>query len=139
MENSILISTKKILGISEDYEAFDLDIITHINSTFALVNQLGVGPSTAFTVEDVNDKWSDLSLPADQLNMLKTYLYLKVRMVFDPPPTSFAIEAMNNQIAEHEHRLSYMREDLLPVPDSSDDEEAIREEIFEEVLQETWG
>lgn len=110
MENSILTSTKKILGIQEDYTAFDLDIITHINSTFSILNQLGVGPSDGFYIEDNSDLWTELGLPENQIRMIRTYMYLKVRMLFDPPTTSFAIEAMNKQIDEHEARLSYFRE-----------------------------
>lgn len=117
METSILKSTKKILGVAEDYTAFDLDIITHINDAFAVVNQLGVGPSTAFFIEDDTATWSDLGLPADQASMIRTYVFLKVRMLFDPPTISFLIEAMNKQIEEHEVRLSYSRENaLLPPP-----------------------
>ncbi len=100
MENSILTSTKKILGIPEEYEVFDLDIITHINSTFSILNQLGIGPLNGFTIEDKLTTWLSIGLPERQLSMLRTYIYLKVRMLFDPPTTSFHIEAMNNQIKE---------------------------------------
>ena len=136
MEPSILISTKKILGISEDYDAFDIDIITHINSTFSIVNQLGVGPTDGFAIEDVNDEWSDLALPVNQLNILRTYLWLRVRMLFDPPSTSFGLDAMKNQIQEYEYRLSYMREDLIPVPTPTLDEEVTE---WNELFVLNWG
>lgn len=113
MEDSILKSTKKILGIRDDYTAFDLDVMTHINSTFAILEQIGI-PLSGFKVEDDTLKWSDLSLPQDQLAMIKTYVYLKVRMLFDPPTTSFLIEAMNNQLQEHLYRISYLREASIP-------------------------
>lgn len=110
MEDSILNNTKKVLGVAEDYTVFDYDITTYINSAFSTLTQLGVGPVAGFTVEDANTKWSDLDLTQDQLNMVKTYVFLKARMLFDPPTTSFHIEAMNNQIREHEWRISTNRE-----------------------------
>lgn len=120
MEDSILKSTKKILGVKDDYTAFDLDIITHINSTFAILSQIGVGPLYGFVIDDDVAKWSDINLVQDQLGLVKTYMFLRVRMLFDPPATSFLIEATNNQIREYEMRLSYLREDTIPFV--SDDE-----------------
>lgn len=114
MEPSILKSTKKILGVGDDDSAFDLDILTHINSSFAIVSQIGVGPTTGFFIEDDTAEWADIDLPADQLALLRSYMFLKVRMLFDPPPTSFHIKAMEDQIAEHYNRLSYMREEQIP-------------------------
>ena len=110
MEESILVSTKKVLGIDAGYESFDLDIVTHINAAFSVVNQLGVGPDDGFFITDETAVWGDLSLPDNQLNLVKTYVYLRVRMVFDPPGTGFLIEAMKNQIKEYEWRLSTFRE-----------------------------
>lgn len=114
MENSILRSTKKILGIPKDYTAFDLDVITHINSTFAILSQLGVGSATGFQIEDDTNEWSELGVPQNQLNMIRTYVFLKVRMLFDPPTTSYLISAMESQIREHEVRLNNFREDEIP-------------------------
>jgi len=116
MEDSILIATKKILGIGADYSAFDVDIITHINSTFSILNQLGIVPDPGFAIEDEASEWGDLNLPQNQLNLLRTYLFLKVRVLFDPPGTSFLMDAMNRQIDEYEYRLSIFREDLIPLP-----------------------
>lgn len=116
MENSILTSTKKILGIEADYEVFDLDIITHINSSLSIVSQLGVGPTEGFVIEDDLPEWTDLDIPQNQLSLVRTYVFLRVRLLFDPPATSFLIEAMNKQIEEHEHRLSIFRESLIPLP-----------------------
>lgn len=116
MENSILTSTKKVLGISADYTAFDLDVITHINATFFLLNQLGIGPDDGLVIEDASSEWDDLGLSPKQTSAVRTYVYLKVRMLFDPPTTSFLIEAMEKQIEEHEHRLSWSREEQIPFP-----------------------
>lgn len=117
MENSILKSTKKILGVDASYTAFDLDILTHINSTFSIINQLGVGPDDGFMIEDDTETWEDFGIPQKQLNLVRTYMFLRVRMLFDPPTTSFLIEATNKQIDEHEQRLSYFREELIPIPE----------------------
>lgn len=117
MEASVLASTKKILGVASNYTAFDLDIITHINSAFSTLNQLGVGPEDGFFIEDDQAIWSDLELPQNQLTMVRTYIFLKTRVMFDPPTTSFLIDAMNKQIAEHEWRLSLYRENLIPLPE----------------------
>lgn len=111
METSILISTKKILGIDEDYTVFDHDIITHINTTFSILTQLGIGPITGFMIEDDTAQWDDFLDPLDlQLNLAKTYVYLKARQYFDPPTTSYLITAMEGQIQELEWRLNVHRE-----------------------------
>lgn len=112
METSILTSTKKILGLDADYTAFDLDVITHINSVFSTLTQLGVGPVAGFMIEDETADWSDF-IPIDdiQYNSVKTYMYLRVRMLFDPPSTSFVIAALNEQIKELEWRLNVHREE----------------------------
>lgn len=129
MENSILKSTKKILGIDGDYTAFDLDIITHINASFSVLDQIGIGPVGGFYIEDSGPRWQDLNLPQAQLNMVRTYVFLKVRMLFDPPTTSFLIDAMEKQISEYEYRLSVNREMVLhPL------EEEVIEVIEEEVI-----
>lgn len=113
MENSILTSTKKLLGVAADYTIFDIDIVMHINSAFSTLNQLGVGPEIAFMVEDDSATWDLLDLPINQLSMVKTYIYLKTRLAFDPPITSFAIDALKQQIQEHEVRLNIFSEDVL--------------------------
>lgn len=114
MEDSILISTKKILGLGESYTPFDPDITTHINATFSTINQLGVGPEAGFFITDESEGWSDLTVSPQILNMLKTYMFLKVRSLFDPPQTGYLVEAMEKQIAEYEWRLSTFREtDLI--------------------------
>lgn len=112
MEQSILISTKKILGVAPDYTVFDLDIITHINTAFTTLAQLGIGPTEGFMIEDEEAVWADFLNSDLQLNSVKTYVHLRVRMLFDPPQTSFHIAAMKEQILEFEVRLSIHREGL---------------------------
>lgn len=112
METSILTTTKKILGIAEDNTDFDLDVITHINTAFSTLTQLGIGPTTGFMIEDESSDWFDFTPDDDpQYNSVKTYVYLRVRMIFDPPTTSYVIQAMNDQIKELESRLSMHREE----------------------------
>jgi hypothetical protein len=111
METSILTSTKKILGIAEDYTVWDLDIITHINSAFSTLTQLGVGPAAGFMIEDATAEWNDFILDDMQLNSVKTYIYLRVRLLFDPPTTSYAITAMEDQVKQLEWRLNVHREE----------------------------
>lgn len=110
MEKSILKSTKKILGIDAEYTAFDLDILTHINSAFSVLNQLGIGPANGFMIEDDQITWDAFFGTDPRLNLIKTYVYLKVRMLFDPPNTSYLIDAQNKQIQEYEWRLNAFRE-----------------------------
>lgn len=110
MEQSILISTKKVLGIAADYTAFDLDILTHINTAFSTLTQLGIGPSVGFMIEDDVAEWSDFIGEDLRIHSVKSYVFLKVRMLFDPPQTSYLIEAMTHQIEEIEWRLNVERE-----------------------------
>lgn len=111
MEPSILKSTKKILGVGEADTSFDVDIITHINSVLAVLTQVGIGPSNGYMIEDDTATWDAFIGTDPRLNLTKTYLYLKVRLMFDPPGTSYAIDAMEKQIAEFEWRLNVMREE----------------------------
>ena len=110
MADSILTNVKKLLGIDETYTAFDADILMHINTAFGTLNQLGIGPVDGFMIEDKTATWDDFQTDIRK-NGLKTYVVLKVRMLFDPPTTSYLIEAMQNQIRELEVRLSILRED----------------------------
>lgn len=110
--DSILTSIKKLLGISEEYEEFDTDIMIHINTAFSILAQLGVGPVIGYSIKDKNDKWSDFIMPDPLLEMIKTYMYLKVRMMFDPPTGGSHIEAVNRQINELEWRINVMADSL---------------------------
>jgi hypothetical protein len=116
VEQSILKSTKKILGIADDYPVFDLDVITHINTAFSTLTQLGVGPSAGFTIEDDDPVWADFIGTGPQYHAVKSYVFLKVRSLFDPPQTSYLINAMNEQIRELEWRLNTRREGTSWVP-----------------------
>lgn len=116
--DSILDSTKKVLGLETDNTDFDVDVIMHINSVFSILHQLGIGPIEGFTIEGADELWADFLADVEPLNMVKTYVYLRVRMIFDPPITSFGIEAMNNQIDELTSRISVHREyELSLVPE----------------------
>lgn len=120
MEQSILISTKKILGITKDYTVFDLDIITHINSAFSTLTQLGVGPVNGFMISGVDEVWTDFIAEDFQYNSVKSYVFLKTRQLFDPPQTSYLISAVEKQIEELEWRLNVHREEtgwVDPNPD----------------------
>lgn len=111
-EESILKSVKKIVNIDESYTVFDPDILMHINSALNTMTDLGIGPEAGFMIEDADAAWATLLEGNKNLNSVKTYIALKVRMAFDPPTTSFGIAAMENQIKELEWRLSVRRENL---------------------------
>lgn len=110
MSESILESTKKVLGIDPDYDVFDMDVMMHINSAFSTLNQLGLGPEEGYMVQERGDEWGDFLNDDMRLNSVKTYVYLKVRILFDPPTTSFVLTAMQEQIKELEWRISTYRE-----------------------------
>ena len=103
---SILTSIKKLLGIEEEYTQFDNDLIMHINSVFLNLTQLGVGPAEGFLIEDDTATWEDFIGDSNQLQAVKSYMYLKVKLLFDPPLSSSVIESMNRMIAELEWRLN---------------------------------
>lgn len=107
MQESILTSIKKLLGIAEDYKHFDADIIMHINTVLMILMQLGVGPEAGFTISDDTAVWADfLGTTYPQLEAVKTYVYLRVRLMFDPPQTSSVSQSMENLIKEFEFRLN---------------------------------
>lgn len=103
---SILTSIKKLLGIEAEYTQFDADIIMHINTVFLNLTQLGVGPDEGFFIEDDTAIWEDFIGDSSQLQAVKTYVYLKVKLLFDPPLSSSVTESMNRMIAELEWRLN---------------------------------
>jgi len=110
MENSILTSVKKALGIDVGVTHFDVDIVMHINSAFSVLNQLGVGPELGFEIEDSSAEWADFYDDDPRYNLIRTYMYLKVRVLFDPPTVGYHMDAMKEQLLEHETRISYYRE-----------------------------
>lgn len=112
MQESILVSVKKLLGIAPEYEVFDTDIILHVNSALSVLTQLGIGPSKGYMIRDANDMWSDFVKDDPRQELLKVYVYLRVRLIFDPPSSSSVIEAINNQIKEYEWRLTVISDEL---------------------------
>ena len=102
---SMLTSIKKLLGISEDYTQFDPDIIMHINSALMVLNQIGIGPETPASITDQLNTWQDTLGDIGNIEAVKSYIYLKVRLLFDPPSGS-ALEALTRQVDEFEWRLS---------------------------------
>lgn len=103
---SILTSIKKLLGIEEEYTHFDNDIIMHINSVFSVLTQLGVGPSDGFVITDESSTWEDFVEEKQTIEMVKSYTYLKVKLLFDPPSSSSVMESTNRLISEFEWRLN---------------------------------
>jgi hypothetical protein len=109
---SILDSTKKALGVGADYDVFDADIIMYINSVFVNLQQLGIGPAEGFAIEDANTTWDAFLGTQQLLNQVKSYVVFKVRLAFDPPPSSFHIGSLEKQIQELEWRMSVVREEM---------------------------
>lgn len=107
---SILTSIKKLLGIAEDDDAFDTDIIMHINSVLMILTDIGVGPTEGFAIADKNNTWDEFLGTGINYEAAKTYVYLKLRPVFDPPSSTAALEAINNQAKEYEWRLNVRAE-----------------------------
>lgn len=110
MTTSVLDSTKQKLGLVPSYTVFDDQIIGHINSVFGTLHQLGVGPEDGFTINGPDETWEDFQGSQRNIQAVQTYMYVKVRLYFDPPATSFAITAMENQAAELEWRLNVVME-----------------------------
>lgn len=106
MNNSILTDIKKLLGISSDYTIYDTDIIMHINSVFMILNQLGVGPTETYQITGSTEKWSDFISDPEKFASVRSYMYLKVKMAFDPSASSVINESYNNLIHELEWRLN---------------------------------
>lgn len=139
MDTSILNNTKKILGISLNDTSFDLDVLIHINSAFSILHQIGVGPPEGFSIIDDTTNWEDFiaTTPefAPYLDLIKTCVYLRVRLSFDPPQLGFLIEALQKQIQEHESRLSFAREAVQweePVPVQTSPTLSIRKRMLGE-------
>jgi hypothetical protein len=125
---SILDSIKKVLGFDADYTAFDIDIIMHINTMFGIIRDLGAGPQTGFVISDNTSLWSDFSPDMILLAPVKSFIYLKIRLMFDPSTNRWAIQSTDNLIAELEWRIQHVAEiinppsDPLPVPQDTLDE-----------------
>ena len=106
MDESILVSIKKLLGIAEDYDYFDQDIVMHINAAFMVLTQLGIGPSEGFLITDDTDTWSDFIDDATNLGSIQSYVYMKVKLMFDPPQNSFTVDSMQKLVNELEWRVN---------------------------------
>ena len=112
-DDSILTSVKKVLGIPSNYDHFDRDILLHLNTVMSILNQLGVGPEEGFIVEDDSTLWSDLfdgDIDTNKMMYVKSYVCLRVRLLFDPPTSSGAIDAMERQMRELEWRITVTRD-----------------------------
>lgn len=108
--DSILTTIKKLLGIEADYTQFDSDIIVHINTVLMTLYQIGVGPTKPASITNEMDTWEKIFGEEKNLEAIKTYIYLKVKMIFDPPTSSFVLDAMNKQANELEWRLNVQTE-----------------------------
>ena len=115
MEDSILESIKKVLGVEPSNTVFDTDIIMYINSTFSTLAQIGVGPDEGYAIEDTTPKWSDYLGTNNLINSVQSFMYLSVQLLFDPPVTSFNLTAKKELLKEIEWRLS-VAVDKAPVP-----------------------
>ena len=127
-DNSILTDVKKMCGLPEGDASYDLDIMIHTNTAFSTLNDLGVGPPSGFMIEDATPTWTDfLAIDSPRFIEIKSYIYLKVRLLFDPPGTSFLLSAHEKMVAEFEWRLNARRE-------LTDWEDPMPEEILEDDL-----
>lgn len=106
MQDSILVTIRKLVCGDPYANHFDTDLLVHINACFSVLNQLGVGPEKGFVVTDETQNWDDYTADSTVLNLVKTYITLKVRLIFDPPLTSSVLEAMNKEISQLEWRLN---------------------------------
>lgn len=102
---SILTSIKKLIGITGEYTQFDVDIMIYINSAFGILHQLGVGPADGFRISGKEDTWDQFLQDEKKLELVKTYVYLKVKILFDPPLSSAVMDCINREISQCEWRL----------------------------------
>lgn len=105
MTESILASVKKMLGIADEYMRFDPDVIMHINSVLSILHQLGIGPDSGFQIDGPDQTWGDLFGDDPRLNLIKSYVYLRVRLLFDPP-VGTVLESFNRIVSEFEWRIN---------------------------------
>lgn len=110
IDNSILLSIKKLLGLTASDTSFDTDVIIHINTAFMVLNELGVGPEDGYSIKSSEDNWTDFIDDEEHLDAIKTYIYLKVKQVFDPPQHGPTQEALQESIREYEWRLNVKAE-----------------------------
>lgn len=126
MTDSILDSVKKVLNLAPDFTPFDQDVILHINGVLADLSLLGIGPEQGFMIEDNSALWSTFLGGDLRLNLVKPYMYLRVRLLFDPPTLGYVIDAMKGQIAEFAWKINVYREGIAWVdPSPSPDVEVL--------------
>ena len=106
MDKSILTTIKEMLGIEADYDHFDPVIIAHINSVFSVLAQLGVGSDASFSISNDSTTWGEYLGEETRLELIKSYMYLRVRVLFDPPQTGTVMDATDRQIKELEWRIN---------------------------------
>lgn len=123
MTNSILTSVKKTLGLEENYTEFDLDIIMAINTAFNILTQIGAGPKDGFQIVDSSSSWEEFTKNDKRLNMVKTYVNAKVRLIFDPPQMTSITECLKEVCREMESRISYEVDPDDTFKDSGGDED----------------
>lgn len=114
MQDSILMTIRKLVCGDPYADHFDTDLLVHINACFSILNQLGVGPENGFAVTDETQSWSSYIADNRTLNMVKTYVTLKVKKIFDPPLTSSVLEAMDKEISQLEWRLNVAVDPVKP-------------------------
>lgn len=118
MQDSILMTIRKLVCGNPYADHFDTDLLVHINACFSILNQLGVGPESGFVVTDETQSWSSYVADNRILNMVKTYVTLKVKKIFDPPLTSSVLEAMDKEISQLEWRLNVAVDPVKPASTS---------------------
>lgn len=117
VSESILLSVKKMLGLDKDYDVFDPELIIHINSVFGTLHQLGVGPEDQFRISGDSETWSEFDTEGEQVDEVKTYVYLRVRLLFDPPSSSFVLSSFKEQLQELEWRLNVKADEIKGIED----------------------
>lgn len=135
--DSILTSIKKLLGISEEQTSFDQDLIIHINSVFMILNHLGVGPPEGFSIKDTTNVWSDFIPLESSIEAVKSYTYLKVRLIFDPPSNSVVVNAITETIRELEWRINAIAETSMEANKDLMDLKAYVDERFSNLSVDT--
>lgn len=113
LTSSILLSVKKMLGLDKDYDIFDPELAIYINTVFGTLHQLGVGPEDKFTITGDSELWDDFLTEGEEIEEVKSYMYLRVRLLFDPPSSSFVLASFKEQIKELEWRLQCKAEEII--------------------------
>lgn len=122
ISSSILETIKKLIGIDKDYDVFDLDLIVSINSSFMILNQLGIGPDKPFLIKDNKATWRDFFGDEEVFELAKSYIYLRTKLLFDPPSSGVLHEAVERQISEFEWRMHVQADYNDSLEDKGSDE-----------------